>query len=380
MDHWKDKLKLRVPAILLLVATLLFWGLYDPYGTVGPALIKTPILADAYQIRGDISEADGVLTLRVPNTGKRADLRFKLAHATEFSIIRVSGAIRTENVIEGKHTWRSARILLTQRDDKGKWISVKHSLPPKQGTAPWTKQTQEFKIHPLTFSAELVIQQTGKSGTAEFKDIIAQPVEVKASYTWLRNLFIITWVFMALVYYRRCRLNRRKLRILILLNTIAILFGTLMPADWLEGISQQLKQKASISLLQPATSNVKSKATPTISIKSSGIVAAKSSWVEQFNPVFASPQKLGHFALFASLCFLVYCSAWIEKQHPVYYFKVGLDILLFAGVTESLQYLTTDRTPSVTDWIIDIFGMLTAFALFQTIKLTAQLIPRYGKP
>jgi VanZ family protein len=379
--RWKDKLKLRVPAILLLAVTLLFWGGYDRYGSVGPALIKAPMLADAYRAKGDISESNGVITLHVPANGKRADLRFKLDRATEFSIIRVSGSIRTDHVVEGKHSWRSARILLTQRDDKGKWISVKHSLPPKQDTVPWTNQSQEFEIHPLTFSAELVIKHTGKSGTAHFKDVVAQPMEIKTSYTWFRILFVISWVLMGLLYFRRCRLNHRKLRILILLNTVAILFGTLMPGDWLENISQQLKQKTSVTFLQLAASKIESKGKPVaVSINSPVIVVAKSKQMEQFNPVIAGPQKIGHFVLFASLCFLVYCSAWIEKQHPVYYFKVGLDILLFAGVTESLQYLTMDRTPSVSDWIIDIFGLLTAFTLFLTIRFIAHFIPRFEKP
>jgi VanZ family protein len=379
VDRWKDKLKLRVPAILLLAATLLFWGLYDKYESFGPVLFKAPVIADAYQVRGEVTESSGVFTLRVTDTGKRADLRFKLDRITKFSMIRVSGMIRTEHVVEGDHTWRSARILMTQRDEKGKWISVKHSLLPKQGTVPWTKQSKEFDIHPLTFSAELVIQQTGKSGTAQFKDIVAQPVKIKASFIWFRILFVITWAFMALLYYHRCRLNHRKLRILILLNTIAILFGTLMPGDWLGNIYQQLKQNASVSFLQPVASKIENKDKSAVSIKSSDIVEAKSMRIEQLNPVIANPQKLGHFVLFASLCFLVYCSAWIEKQHPVYYFKVGLDILLFAGVTESLQYLTMDRTPSVSDWIIDILGLLTAFALFLTVRFIAQFTQICGK-
>jgi VanZ family protein len=377
--YWKNKLTLRVPAILLLAATLLFWGGYDPHVSVGPALISAPVLADGYQTNGDISQSNGIFTLHVPEGGKRADLRFKLDRAGEFTIIRVSGSIRTDNVVKGKHVWRSARMLLTQRDKKGKWVSVKHSLLPKQGTVPWTKQSQDFNIHPLTFTADLVIQQTGKSGTAQFKNVVAQPMEIKASFTWFRILFVSSWIFMALLYYRRCRLNRRKLRTLILLNTIAILFGTLMPGDWLENISQQLKQKTSVSFLQPAASKVEIQGNPAVTTKPSVIEQTKSRRIELFNSVIASPQKLGHFVLFASLCFLVYCSAWIEKQHPVYYFKVGLDILLFAGVTESLQYLTTDRTPSIADWIIDIFGLLTAFALFLTIRFIAQFIPKYQK-
>ena len=378
MESWKDKLKLRLPAILLLAATLIFWGLYDPYGSVGPALLRTPVLADAFHMRGDTSESNGVYTLRVPNNGKSAVIRFKVDGATAFSVIRLSGSIRTDHVVEGKYFWKSARLLLIQRDDKGKMISRKHDVLTKHGSVLWTDQTEEFDIDPIAFSVEVVIQQTGKSGIAQFKGVVAQPVKIKTSFTWFRILFAIAWVFMALLYFHRCRLNHRKLNMLILLNTIAILFGTLMPGDWLGSISEQLKEKVSESIHQPAASKVESEVKPAVSKKSPDILA-ETRLMRQFNSVVASPQKLGHFVLFASLCFLVYCSAWLEKQHPIYYLKVGMDILLFAGVAESLQHLTMDRTPNVSDWVIDIFGLLAAFVFFLIMRFIAQFIPASGK-
>lgn len=81
----------------------------------------------------------------------------------------------------------------------------------------------------------------------------------------------------------------------------------------------------------------------------------------------------GHFLLFASLCFLVYWSAALERQHRSYYFKVALDILLFAAITESLQFLTMDRMPRITDWFVDFYGMLTALILFMVLKLCFSL-------
>ncbi|HSR88575.1 MAG TPA: VanZ family protein, partial [Pontiella sp.] len=72
----------------------------------------------------------------------------------------------------------------------------------------------------------------------------------------------------------------------------------------------------------------------------------------------------GHFALFASLCFLIYLSAALERQPRTYFFKVAFDMMLFAGITESLQYLTLDRTPDVQDWLVDVYGMAAAFACF----------------
>ena len=84
---------------------------------------------------------------------------------------------------------------------------------------------------------------------------------------------------------------------------------------------------------------------------------------------------MGHFTLFASLCFLIYLSAALEGQSRSYFFKVAFDVLLFAGVTESLQYLTMDRTPGVRDWFVDVCGMAVAFACFLIVLLVFRLGP-----
>ena len=47
MDGWKNKLKMRLPAVALLAATCLFWSLYDRYQPAGPVLLQAPTLADA---------------------------------------------------------------------------------------------------------------------------------------------------------------------------------------------------------------------------------------------------------------------------------------------------------------------------------------------
>lgn len=226
-----NKMKLRLPSILLLAVTLLFWGFYDRYEAVGPPLLESPELSDASRLRGDVSSTNGIFTLQVPAGGKTADLCCDLAGAVDYSCIRVSGSMRTESVVQGKYTWNSARLLLIQRDAKKKWIPRKHALLSENGTVAWTSKVKEFEVDPGAASAEVVLQMTGKSGTAQFKDIVVFPVQTKASFPVLRILYGFLWGIMAVLYYKRCRLNRRKLRILILLNVIVILCGTLMPSD-----------------------------------------------------------------------------------------------------------------------------------------------------
>ena len=43
-------------------------------------------------------------------------------------------------------------------------------------------------------------------------------------------------------------------------------------------------------------------------------------------------------------------------------------------MTESLQYLTLDRTPGIRDWLVDVCGMAVAFVCF----LTGLVVYRLG--
>ena len=87
----------------------------------------------------------------------------------------------------------------------------------------------------------------------------------------------------------------------------------------------------------------------------------------QFEKQVVEMHQIGHFCLFALLCFLVYLSAALERQHLIYFAKVGIDVLIFAAITESVQFLTLDRKAGVADLLTDIYGMATALVLFLAV-------------
>jgi VanZ family protein len=373
MEDGMQKLKMRLPAIILLAATLLFWGFYDRYELAGPVLLKDPALADASRVRGDCTGTNGHFVLRVHADGKTANLNFRMPEATVHELVRVRGRIKVDGVVVGKYPWSCARLMLTQYDAKGKWIPGEHGLVAERGSKDWKQYEDVFKIMDGAAYADVVIQQGGKAGTAEFDSIVAEPVKLRKSFFWWQGIFAVLWVGMAGLYYRRCRLHVRRLRILILLNVIAILFGTLMPTAIIQTLSDGLKQSFAQS--------VERLAAPGPSTPKKGPAAPKNGSdhetkrIDQFNKAVDGAHSMGHFILFASLGFLVYLSAALERQHPIFYFKVALDLLVFAAITESLQYLTLDRTAGVGDWLIDSGGMLLAFVLFMIVRF----LPRRGK-
>jgi hypothetical protein len=358
MNGWMQKLRMRFPVFVLLGASLLFWGYYDRYESAGPVLLSSPALSGARHYRGDCAEVDGRLLLSVTNGGKTASINFRIPTGTEYEWVRLSGRIKTEGVVEGKYSWSCARLLLVQYDENNKWIPGHHTLKAERGTVDWTPQEHIFEIMPEAEHIDVVIQQIGLEGSAEFDQIVVEPVQFRPSFNWWRMFFFCSWICMGVLFFRRCRLDRRRLRVLILFNALAILSGTLMPEQWIEKITVGLSEVAAKMKDDGRISD------PQPSDKPTGEKKREGNKADLFESAVGSVHRTGHFLLFASLCFLVYLSAALEQQHWIYFFKVAFDILMFACITESLQYLTLDRTPGITDWMTDVYGMLAAFIFF----------------
>ncbi len=355
MNEWIYKLRMRLPALILLVVTLIFWGLYDRYEAAGDALLQAPSLADATRVRGACTETNGHFVLTVPLDGKTASINFRMPRATHYNLIRVRARIKVDGVTVGKYPWSCARLLLTQYDKNDKWMPGEHGVVAEQGTRDWKTHEDVFEIETDAFHADVVIQQIGRSGVAAYDQLLAEPVRLRRSFFFWQIVFCGLWVAMAVLYFKRCRLDRRKLRILILLNVLAILAGTMMPGDWISDTSEKLKKTVARK----------------VEARQAPMLEQELNRIDHFNEVVGGAHVAGHFVLFASLCFLVYWSAALERQHMSYYFKVAFDILIFAAITESLQYLTIDRTAGVLDWQMDIYGLLTGFGLFVATRLIA---------
>ena len=372
MEIWQQKIKLRLPAILLLATTLLFWGWYERYEPAGPILLQSPTMGDATRLRGDCTASNEHFTLNVQPGGETASINFRLPEAARYDRIRVQGRMKLDGVVAGENPWRCARLLLVQYDARDKWIPGHHSLVAEKGTRDWEAHEDVFELDQRAIHADLVIQQTGRAGSAEFDRLVAEPVRLRPAFRWWRMAFAMTWLSMAALYFRRCRLHHRRLRMLILLNAAVIIFGTLMPGKWIENTSQYAKSEAARVIEKTSPRPIPGTISPVLSPNRE----SEQKKINRFNKVVGGAQGMGHFALFASLCFLIYLSAALEGQSRSYFFKVAFDVLLFAGVTESLQYLTLDRTPGIRDWLLDVYGMAVAFACFLMVLLVFRLGPR----
>lgn len=350
-----NKLKLRLPAIVLLAATFLFWSNYDPCRPYAPVLLESATLADALYVDGQCSESGSVFTLTRPLGGAIPAVGFKLPEVSNHRMLRLRGRMRAESVVPGKYNFNCARLTLIQRDAAGRVVSQYDADAHGSGTFGWTKCLTDYYLHRGVDQVEVLLTQQGESGTAQFDSIKVSPVRFKGRTHWIKYAFAGAWLLMGLFYFRRCRLHTRRLRHLILLNVILILVGVMLPMRVVQYGIHDLKML--ISHLQVGN--------PT---GSEPLIAAGLGidLPGHFEDVIG--QAFGHFFLFGSLCFLVLLSGALEGQPRRYYFKVAFDLLLFGGVTEALQYLTPDRTVDLNDMLHNAYGMLSAMALFIIVR------------
>ncbi|HSR88448.1 MAG TPA: hypothetical protein VLL07_05800, partial [Pontiella sp.] len=169
-------------------------------------------------------------------------MNLRIPDATQYSHIRIQGRMKLDGVVRGDNPWRCARLLLVQYDAGEKWIPGHHGVVAEQGTRDWETYEDVFELNPRSVHVDLVIRQAGREGSAEFDRLVAEPVRLRSSFYRWRMMFSAVWISMAVLYFRRCRLHRRKLRVLILLNAVAIILGTMMPERWIAD-SARLAQK-----------------------------------------------------------------------------------------------------------------------------------------
>lgn len=128
------------------------------------------------------------------------------------------------------------------------------------GNAAWARGFAVLEVQENAQFIELQLEQTGKEGLAEFDRLVVEPVERRASYIWMRNLFAAMWILMGALYFVRCRLHRRRLKLFILLNAVAIVVGVLMPEKWVQETSEHIEEDA--VKLVAAVEATRSKPTP----------------------------------------------------------------------------------------------------------------------
>ncbi|QBG47927.1 VanZ family protein [Verrucomicrobia bacterium S94] len=356
MDEGMNQLKKRLPALIMLAATLFIWPAVDPCRPSAEPLLDYPSLAEADFVHGDCSASDGVIQINQHAAGDHPEVIFDLGNVSRYEIIRLSGYLQAAPVpdIHAGHTvaLRLDQKLADERILRGSW----HRMSAV-GTLKRSFFIQDYILESDAVSAQVVLSRHGSVGTASFDSIRAVPVQWSGFYPFIRWGFILTWCLLGMLYYRICRLHERPLRHLLLLNALVIIIGVMLPTRWFQYGPGFLRW---FSLLEmqavPAVS-------PAYELVSAGLGGGL---LDHFKYIIG--RSAGHFLFFGSLSFLTFLSGALERREYRFYPRAGLDILLFGAVTESLQYFAVERTVDIQDMLCNAYGMLAAMLLFMGVK------------
>lgn len=266
-------------------------------------------------------DAGGSCMRLTATDGKASFLKWILANPRQYSFLEFRGKMRTEKIIAGKYPWNTARSLVyfTDNTGKGRW-DYPHTAATVEGTSPWKEFVKVFPVPDFAVTANVVVQNSSRSGTLWCDNISLRSVQLNKKYFLYKNIIIVFGVILGIIsIWSFGLLKNRGLIPLVVVGCIVA--GVMCSGNYLEMVA--------------------------------GI----------FNLEVGVLKKLGHLSLFCILGFAV--TSWygatrknfrLSFRHLVFIFML---MISFAALTEFLQFTTLDRSPGGIDLLIDTIGTIT---------------------
>ena len=400
-------LRCLLPAAVFAALMALFFATYEPYRTIGDNLVPWQQVREGIPPQQDANwrgnwamvhpEPDsgprGGPCLRLdPGEGHGGMVEYVLREPRRFRHFSVTGWMRIEDVTEGRRPWNVARILLFFRDADGKphW-NHPHNVCSVEGTRSWFVCRNVIDVPDFAVTGHLYVQNAGASGTFWVDDVSVEPSEPRASYPVWRMAFAAGWAVTALYCVFFLRLWRRRIGLVVIANAVVIVIGLTTPGGVLQkaaeeqivlvdSVRQALPEMGTPTNPPPPRAGEQAaRPAPTSSARSQSKATTSKSPPAKPAPR-VSPERLrkymdwaklrSHQVLFALLGFfsMLAMAEGIDRSAPrlerLKRLGLGLaGLLLFAGATEILQFVSLTRGPSWGDFFYDSGGIAVGATL-----------------
>ena len=343
---------------LLALITLLYSFLFDPYRPMGPELLDNGDFSQGlaqwqtFEASRTVALLEGAtVRLHSENPEGTVSLRQKIFDPVRFGRLRLSGEIRTRGVQGGKRDWQQARLVLAGYDGADKWLPARHHVALLQGTNGWQRYSQDFAVPAGARSLQVLVQLPRATGTMWARDLSLREVVGKKGTGAVSGTLLCLWgaflVWLLGPIFRKVR--PVVVQLLAAAVILAIFAGSLAPGEkkrqWQEDAVQAVQQ-----IIEQSPASAVADAAP------------EHRWKPAVKTMLEL-SKVGHFTLFVLLA-MVLGTAFAGSPLGGHF----QDLALFAGATEFLQIFIRGRTPQVTDWLIDISGVLIGLALIYLLR------------
>jgi len=270
------------------------------------------------------------------NTKNQPYVKWKLDNPQRFSFLEFRGKMRSEKIVRGEEGWHTARFLVYfTKEGEGQW-DIPHVAGRLTGTSSWKEFIMTFPVPDFAEEAYVVIGNAGRSGAIWCDDISLMPVKLNTRHLIYKNIFFISsvvfGVILGLVMIITLGLWKRDGWTLLAIAAV-IITGVVCSNNYLEMLANMLNIKA-------------------FPFKN------YSHFVLFFIFGIVSIRQLGTR--------LQTCAT--ESLFPPYTFPVFAGLVLFACLTESIQFFTFDRSPNFIDLLIDTTGIGAGIVLACFIK------------
>ncbi len=342
----------RIGVVALLLGLTVGWfNLFPRYERSGDELLRNGQFdrqLEEWSVHGpadaiSVTSGSAILENRNPKRSVRISQAFPLR--PEYRILGLEVDVSTEGLESGAGTWLKARVgakvHLVGRSPEGKLLWYPHLQAAQlTGDSAWLRYTGALVPPKEASEAVVTAALVRATGVMRVRNLSVFPVRELAAFRIGAYILLAGWVvtalFIAPTVFRGLRSTTA--RAVIAVVPLAILVGALIPYPLKRAIIGSMENglRAGQSLL-PALP-----------------LPIDQSLKETFSHLDGLAHGLSFFAV--ALFVRVFRS---DGQAVV---QFGL-LLLFAAVTETLQYFTLSRSPSFSDWLWDVGGISLAFLL-----------------
>ncbi len=326
----------------LCAATVTLFTFLPRYIPAGPPLVAGIDLTDPSWLRfGDASQIttpENIVQISNDETGVTVGIRRHLPVPEGATLVQVEIEAAVKNVSRDLVLKQEARLFLAGRTADGRYLwEQRHEIAALSGSRGWRPVTRTFEVAPDAASLAIGAQLTGATGTLGIRNLTVRPVTEQAVFPYLANGLLILWgitgVAIGFILLRRMQSRWSRFAVA---GVAAVAVGVTMApgktrrflVDYVIGIPMDAVPKAMAISLN-----------------------------ESFRQIPVPMDKLGHVLLFAALAALVRLSRRGDRID-----LQATALLLFAATTEVLQFYAIDRSPAVSDWLLDAAGIAIGLA------------------
>jgi VanZ family protein len=339
---------IRIGAVVVLIGLTIGWfNLVPRFERSGDELLRNGRFEHALEgwtVQGPadaVSVADGTVTLALDAPGLSVGMSQTLTPGTEQRALGLSVEVATEGVTAGPKPWQRARVSLLGRSVQGKprW-NGQISPVMVSGDHSWRRYSGTFVLPAGVGEVVVRMALANASGVMRVRDVSVFPVRRAPAFRIGTYALLAAWVAAAALFLLPLVRGVRSpvARILVALVVIAILFATLIPASLKDGIFRPMKEALKVAL----------NLVPALAPEIHRVLAVSIEHLDAY----------GHTMLF----FVAALAVRFFRPDDRGIVQYGY-LLLFAAISETLQYFTPSRTPSFGDLSSDVAGITLAFLL-----------------